>query len=116
MDRFFIGKTQSFAGMKAVNEINPALLRLPDQLQQRSPLFLRIRFAPALAMIRIVFRRVKISIDAASGAKFKQGFAVIHGPGRAKKSFNEPAALEELAFHHLTILHRAKQPTRFPCQ
>jgi hypothetical protein len=85
--------------VKAIDKINSVFSRLTDQLQQLAPPRGRIRLTPEFAVIGIVFGRVKIGIHAACGTKFKDGFAVRHAPRRAKKSFDEAAALESLNFH-----------------
>src|SRR3990170_4928327 len=93
-NRFAGAEAETFARMKAVDEIDPMALRRADQAQQLLPLFARVRDAPALAMVRIVFRRVEIGIHAPGGAECKNRFAVLHAPRQAKESFDDTAARE----------------------
>src|SRR5690606_13027981 len=88
------GEAKPFTRMKPVNKIDPALLRAPDELEQRSPGMARIGFAPILAMVRVVLGRIEIGVHAARRTELEKRLALRHGPRRAEKSFDDTAALE----------------------
>jgi len=63
-----------------------------SQAGQLAPVPLRIRFAPELAVIGIVFGRVEIGIHAARRAEFEQPHTMRHRPERAEKTLDDAAA------------------------
>ena len=93
-NRFIGAETETFAWMKAIDEIDLMAPRRADQPQQLLPLFARVRNLPTFAMIRIVFRCVKVGVHAAGGTECKNRAAVRHAPRRAEESFDDTAALK----------------------
>src|SRR6266536_493521 len=80
--------------MKAVDKVNIVSLRVMNQRQKLAPLAPRIGNTPALAVVRIILRGVKISIHPASRAKFKKSPAMRHAPKRPEEPFDDTAPLK----------------------
>ena len=94
--------------MEAINEVDSILPGQVDEFEQLVPFLLRIGLLPALTMVGIILRRVKVSVHPALRAEFKNRYAVSHAPRRAEKSLDDSAALKgEMTWHGMSKWHRS---------
>ena len=91
LNRLGIAEAATFARVKAVDEIDTMLLRGADEPRHIAPVRRRVGETPALAMIRIVFRRIEIRVHAARGAEGEKASPMRHRPERPEKSFDDAA-------------------------